>query len=245
MTRQSNLFPLRFFLITFLLMLLTLLFSTLASRLEKRAEPTVTERQALFSTVILDAGHGGEDGGAVSSQGYFEKDLNLALCRQMEEMLKINGVDTVMTRSEDILLYDKNVDYQGKKKALDLLARRKIGEEAADSLFLSIHMNAYPLAKYHGLQVWYSPNHESSSDVARQIQSTVAEHLQPENDRQIKEAGSNIYLLYHLNSPAVLVECGFLSNPEEAERLNDPAYQKQLAFLITVSLLQSNFPLQK
>ena len=245
MTKQSQLFPLRFFLITLLLLLLTLLFSLLAVRFEKSAEPTAAEGQALFSTVILDAGHGGEDGGAVSSRGYFEKDLNLALCRQMEVLLKANGVDTVMTRREDILLYDKSADYQGRKKALDLLARRRIGEETADSLFVSIHMNSYPIAKYHGLQVWYSPNNEGSLEVADRIQSTVAKNLQPENDRQIKAAGSNIYLLHHLSSPAVLVECGFLSNPEEAERLNDPAYQKQLAFLITLSILQSNFSSQK
>ena len=245
MTQRSWLFPLRFLLVTLALLALTTLFSTLASRLKKDAEPTVLEEPLLFSTVILDAGHGGEDGGAVSSQGYLEKDLNLAICRQMEGMLKANGINTVMTRSEDILLYDKNVDYQGRKKALDLLARRKIGEETEDALFVSIHMNSYPIAKYHGLQVWYSPNNESSFEVAKQIRSTVLEELQPENDRQVKEAGSTLYLLHHLHSPAVLVECGFLSNPEEAERLNDPTYQKQLAFLITLSILQSNFPLQK
>lgn len=245
MTLRRAVLPVRFFLITLLLLLFTVLFSMLASRLEKKASATATEDQPSFTAVILDAGHGGEDGGAVSPQGYAEKDLNLAICKQMEVLLRSNGIETVMTRTEDILLYDKSADYHGKKKALDLLARRKIGEAHPESVFVSIHMNAYPLSQYHGLQVWYSPNHDSSLDVARQIQETVSVLLQPENQRQVKAAGSNLYLLHHLNTPAVLVECGFLSNPEEAERLNDPTYQKQLAFLITLSLLQSNFSSQK
>lgn len=245
MILRNKLLPLRFLLITLLLLLLTLLFSTLASRFETDTSPVAIEEQPLFSTVILDAGHGGEDGGAVSLQGYFEKDLNLAICKQMEIMLKSNGIDTVMTRTEDILLYDKTVDYHGRKKALDLLARRKIAEEYPDSVFVSIHMNAYPLSQYHGLQVWYSPNHQSSPELARNIQEIISATLQPENNRQVKAAGSNIYLLHHLRSPALLVECGFLSNPEEAERLHDPDYQKQLAFLLTLSLLESNSVAEK
>lgn len=238
MASKQWLLPLRFLILVILLMLFSLFFSFLAARFQENAAPTLTDPQPPFSTVILDAGHGGEDGGAVSPQGYFEKDLNLAICEQMQTMLLSNGVNTVMTRTEDILLYDRSVDYQGRKKALDLLARRRIGEETPDSLFVSIHMNAYPLSQYTGLQVWYSPNDPSSLELARQIQTTVSSHLQPQNDRKVKAAGSNIYLLHHLQSPALLVECGFLSNPEEAERLHDPEYQRQLAFLISLSLLQ-------
>lgn len=245
MTRKRWLLPLRFLMLTFLLLLLTVFFSLLNARFHEDAAPAVVGDQQLFSKVILDAGHGGEDGGAVSSQGYFEKDLNLAICQQMEILLRSNGVDTVMTRNEDILLYDKTADYHGRKKALDLLARRKIGEKYPDGVFVSIHMNSYPLPQYQGLQVWYSPNNQSSFDLAKQIQTTVSSTLQPKNERQVKAAGSNIYLLHHLNTPAVLVECGFLSNSEEAERLNDPAYQKQIAFLITLSLLQSNSDVEK
>ena len=238
MASKQWLLPLRFSILIILLLIFSLVFSFLAARFQENTKPTLTEPQPPFSTVILDAGHGGEDGGAVSPQGYFEKDINLAICEQMRTMLLSNGVNTVMTRTEDVLLYDKNVDYQGRKKALDLLARRRIGEETPDSLFVSIHMNAYPLSQYTGLQVWYSPNDPSSVELARQIQTTVSSHLQPQNDRQVKAAGSNIYLLHHLRSPALLVECGFLSNPEEAERLHDPEYQRQLAFLISLSLLQ-------
>lgn len=245
MTLRRTLLPLRFFLVTLLLLILSTMLSFLASRFGQRATPTLLEDQPLFSTVILDAGHGGEDGGAVSPQGYAEKNLNLAICRQVEIMLKSNGIETVMTRTEDVLLYDKSSDYHGRKKALDLLERRKIGEAHPDSLFVSIHMNAYPLSQYQGLQVWYSPHHPSSFDLASAVQSTVSSALQPQNNRQVKEAGSNIYLLHHLRTPAILVECGFLSNPEEAERLNDPEYQKKLAFLITLSILDRNSVAEK
>lgn len=245
MILRRALLTFRFLLLTLLLLLLTTLFSLLASRFGEDSAPALSNDQPIFSTVILDAGHGGEDGGAVSAAGDFEKDLNLSICKQMEVMLKSNGIKTVMTRTEDVLLYDKNADYHGRKKALDLLARRKIGEKYPEGVFVSIHMNAYPLSKYHGLQVWYSPNHSASFDLATGIQSTVASRLQPGNERQVKAAGSNIYLLHHLNTPALLVECGFLSNPEEAERLKNADYQKQLAFLITLSLLESNSAVEK
>ena len=117
-------------------------------------------------TVVLDAGHGGEDGGASSTSGILEKDVNLTVTMLIKEILEANGVNVVMTRTDDRLLYDKNADYQGRKKALDLLARRTVAENTADSIFVSIHLNSYPSEKYHGLQVWYSPNHEHSRELA-------------------------------------------------------------------------------
>ncbi len=191
-------------------------------------------------TVILDAGHGGEDGGAVSADGSaVEKALNLEMARLVGEILTAAGVNVVMTRTEDILLYDRTVDYHGRKKVLDLAARRKIGEETPNSLFVSIHMNAYPLSQYHGLQVWYSPNNEDSHPLAEAIRASVCNTLQPENHRKVKSATSSIYLLHHLTSPAVLVECGFLSNPQEAARLSSTDYQKQLALAIAMGILES------
>ena len=228
-----------FLLFLILTYLLCLGFSILAARFLRESTPVQGVGEEPFCGVVLDAGHGGEDGGTASVQGYYEKDLNLALCRELCTMLQTNGIPVVMTRNEDTLLYDKTSDYHGRKKALDLLARRKIGEKHPDFLFLSIHMNAYPLPQYHGLQVWYSKNHEVSEEVAKKVQETVSSTLQPQNDRSVKEADRGIYLLYHLTSPAILVECGFLSNPEEAERLNDPEYQKQLAFLLTLAIAES------
>ncbi len=198
-------------------------------------QPASAATQPQF-TVVLDAGHGGEDGGAVSASGIYEKDVNLAIARSLEQLLTANGISVVMTRTEDVLLYDRNVDFRGRKKALDLAARRKIAEETENAVFVSIHMNAYPKQKYSGLQVWYSKNSPLSQTLAQSIQSLAAEQLQPENDRKIKPATSSIYLLHRLECPAVLVECGFLSNPEEAKQLGTKEYQDQLAFLLFLSI---------
>ncbi len=189
-------------------------------------------------TVVLDAGHGGEDGGAVSTSEIFEKDVNLEIAFLLRDLLEANGVRVVMTRETDTLLYDKNADYEGRKKVLDLAARRKIGEETENAVFISIHMNAYPDAREKGLQVWYSPHHEESVFLAKTLQSTAKLHLQPENKRQVKEATSRIYLLDRLTCPAVLVECGFLSNPEEAERLASDEYQHRLALVLFLSIME-------
>lgn len=193
-------------------------------------------------TVILDAGHGGEDGGAVGQldgREVYEKDINLSITLLLRDLLEADGVNVVLTREEDVLLYDRNTDYEGRKKALDLAARLAIGERTDNALFVSIHMNAFPQSQYRGLQVYHSPNNAQSQLLAQSIQSRVSEQLQPDNHRRIKRAGSEIYLLYHLDCPAVLVECGFLSNPDECRALSDRSYQKQLAFLLFTSIRES------
>lgn len=187
-------------------------------------------------TVVLDAGHGGEDGGAVSASGIYEKDVNLSITLKLHELLRANGISVVLTRSEDILLYDRTVDYHGRKKALDLAARRKIAEETPNCVFVSIHLNAFPQTQYSGLQVWYSQNTPSSLTLAQTIQHMTAEHLQLQNNRRVKLATSSIYLLHHLQCPAILVECGFLSNPEEAALLSTEEYQNKLAFLLFLAI---------
>lgn len=213
------------------------------SYLSVRFSPPVKDTQTAPTlrdfTVVLDAGHGGEDGGAVSESGLYEKDLNLSLAKELCKLLEANGVKVVMTRTDDTLLYDRNVDYKGRKKALDLAARKKIAEETPNALFVSIHMNAYPISQYRGLQVWYSKNHQASEALAQEIQTRVQDQLQPENHRHIKPSTSSIYLLHHLQCPAVLVECGFMSNREEAEQLADPIYRRQLVFLLFASIMQS------
>ena len=241
MSRTNPSVPLRFLLFLLIFALISYAFSYVASR-EQHDDDVLqaTPSSSPFPfTVVLDAGHGGEDGGAVSASGLYEKDLNLQVAQLLCELLEANGVKVVMTRTTDTLLYDRNVDYQGRKKALDLAARREIAEQTPNALFVSIHMNAFPKTQYHGLQVWYSPNHGESRHVAEEIRATVQEGLQPENDRQIKEATSSIYLLHHLSCPAVLIECGFLSNPAEAERLGDTIYQKELAFLLFLAIMES------
>ena len=189
-------------------------------------------------TVILDAGHGGEDGGASSADGLLEKDLNLSLALTMRDILTANGVKVILTRETDTLLYDRNTDYQGRKKRLDMAARLKIAEETSDAVFVSLHMNTYPHPSCQGVQVWYSENNDTSFEIAKTIHSTTQELLQHENDRPVKRSGSSIYLLHHLECPAVLVECGFLSSPQEATLLGDESYRQQLALTLCMGILR-------
>lgn len=189
-------------------------------------------------TVIIDAGHGGEDAGTVSADRTLEKNLNLLVAVSLEKMLQAAGVRVIMTRTEDVLLYDKNSDYRGHKKQQDLSTRLKIAQENPDACFVSIHMNSFAEEKYNGLQVYYSPNNALSYDLARSIQSTVKESLQPYNTREVKRGNKSIYLLDRIQSPAVLVECGFLSNKAECARLGDPVYRKKLCFAIFASIME-------
>ena len=197
-----------------------------------------------ITCVVIDAGHGGEDGGTSSAAGVLEKDLNLSVAFALRDLFEAAGVPVVMTRTEDKLLYDRNVDFHGRKKVLDLAARRIVAEKTAaaaaenggTSLFISIHMNAFPRPQYSGMQVWYGTGHPLSAEVAGAIQAASVA-VMPENHRQIKAAGSNIYLLDRIQSPAVLVECGFLSNPAEAERLAREDYQRAVAAVVFAGVM--------
>ncbi len=220
------------FLLTIPLLFLT---SAWLSRGEKGAvltsSPPSSGTPTSPPTVVIDAGHGGEDGGTSSASGLVEKDVNLALAFQLRDLLELNGIPTIMTRTEDILLYNRNVDFKGRKKVLDLAARSAIANNTPNCILVSIHMNAYPDPQYHGLQVWYSPHDEDSKLLAELVQNN-AKTLQPDNHRGIKASGSNIYLLHHATYPAILVECGFLSNPQEAANLSKDAYRRALAMVI-------------
>ncbi len=186
--------------------------------------------------VILDPGHGGPDGGTSGFSNVPEKELNLDISLKIRDILTSAGVDVVMTRTDDITLSDPD---GGTRKNQDLRARKKIAEATSNAILVSIHMNAFPIEKYSGLQVYYSKNNAQSQLLAKEIQTSVTKSLQPANSRKIKAAGDNIYLLQELNCPAILIECGFLSNADEAERLNAPEYRQALAFAIANSLLGS------
>ena len=179
-------------------------------------------------TVIIDAGHGGEDGGC-EGNGLIEKDLNLDIARRVASLLEEAGVKVVMTRDTDILLYDKNSDYVGKKKAQDVRKRLEIAQNQENPVLVSIHMNYFAQTQYSGLQVWYSKNDARSKILANLIQTGTKNALQPSNNRSTKEATSGIFLLHNATFPAVLIECGFLSNPEEARSLSDAEYREKLA----------------
>lgn len=189
--------------------------------------------------VVIDPGHGGEDGGCSGRDGTTEKDVNLSLSLMMADIMRASGADVTLTRTEDILLYDRTVDFKGRKKVLDLKARLDCARAHPDAVFLSIHMNAFPADKWHGLQVWYSANSTESFELADGIQSAAKKYLQPDNERKVKAAGSDIFLLDRAVTPAILVECGFLSNPEECAHLASEEYQKKLALVIAYASLSS------
>lgn len=182
--------------------------------------------------VIIDPGHGGEDGGALSATGIVEKDINLAISGCAEKIFSFFGFDTLMTRDKDELIYSSDCTNIREKKVSDIHNRMKIIEENPNSVFLSVHQNHYEGERFKGAQVFYSRNNEKSPVLAQCIQETIKSDLQEDNERKIKPTGTEIYLLYHAKVPCVMVECGFLSNREEAEKLNDGEYQKQMAFEI-------------
>ncbi len=215
-----------------------LLISYGQSRQNGNAEeiPPMTSEADNRPTIIIDAGHGGEDGGTVGIDGTLEKDINLLLATELEEILRVNGYKTRLTRSEDILLYDRNSDYQGHKKQQDMAARIGIAEEYENAIFISIHMNWFSESKYKGLQVYYSENAQGSPELANKIQALTATHLQPENARKTKPSGGSIYLLEKITHPAVLIECGFLSNAEDCSNLKSKEYRSRLCTVIYYAL---------
>jgi len=185
-------------------------------------------------TVVIDPGHGGRDGGAVGNDGTLEKDLNLAVALKLKAILESADVRVVMTRETDVELASPDSPH---KKADDLKARLNLAENQKKAIFVSIHMNNFPIQKYSGFQVYYSENSKQSLTLAQTVQDGAQSALGNTMDRKVKPAGDSIYLLAHLEIPAVLVECGFLSNEEERELLKSDAYQKKLALSLSASLL--------
>lgn len=199
--------------------------------------PLPTDTDMGKVTIVIDAGHGGEDGGC-EGNGLVEKNLNLDISMRLASLLREAGVNVVMTRETDILLYDKNSDYEGKKKVQDVRRRLEIATEQENAVLVSIHMNYFAETKYSGLQVWYSKNDSKSRILANLIQTEVKTTLQPNNKRSIKEATSGIFLLNNATFPAVLVECGFLSNTDEARALGDAEYRQALAKVIFEAIME-------
>ncbi len=187
--------------------------------------------------VIIDAGHGGEDSGAVSAAGTLEKDIALSVAFEIGKQFESRGYAVVYTRTEDKLLYTAEEDIKGIRKISDLKNRCKVAESYPEALFVSIHMNSFGESKYSGLQVYYSENNEASLVIAASVQNKVKEDVQPENNRSVKK-GEGIYLLENIKNPAILIECGFLTNPEECEKLLQKEYQTNLSFSIVCGIIE-------
>ena len=187
--------------------------------------------------IILDAGHGGEDSGAVGVNGVLEKDLNLQIALEIGRIFEEKNYVVVYTRTDDHLLYTEEQNIKGIRKINDLKNRCRFAEKYPESIFISIHMNSFGSAKYSGLQVYYSGNNEESRLLADTIQNRVATDIQKDNKRVIKR-GNDMYILENINNTAVLIECGFLTNEEECKKLSEKEYQKQLSFSIVCGIIE-------
>lgn len=203
--------------------------------LDVGVSPAVSVSSSALSgpVIIIDAGHGGEDGGAVASDGTVEKDINLKIALQTAKFLKIYGFEVIMTRESDVST--SNGDKFIKRE--DLENRLKLMKENKNAVFVSIHLNKFTTSAARGSQVFYS-KYGDSKRLGDLIQKSIIDNLQPENKRVNKQATSSTYLLHNAVVPAVLVECGFLSNESELLRLKDGEYQKKLAFSITGGILE-------
>ena len=181
--------------------------------------------------VILDAGHGGEDGGAVSITGVPESQINLEIVRKLRDILALYGTDPVLLREEDISLHDDGASTLREKKRSDLKNRVAAVEAMEGATLISIHQNTYTSSQYHGAQVFYAPT-EGSQALAEGFQTALQKRLQPDNERVAKQIPDSVYLMNHITCPAILVECGFLTNPQEEAMLLDQGYQRQMAAVL-------------
>lgn len=188
------------------------------------------------TTVVVDAGHGGEDGGTLSCTGVRESGLNLEIALRVNDLFALLGQRTRMLRTQDISLHDTDAATIAARKASDIRARVRLTEETPKAVLLSIHQNHFPESKYRGAQVFYAAA-DGSRALAERLQTALGTQLDPDNHRACKKAGE-IYLLKHVSCPAVLVECGFLSNPAEEALLRTPEYQKKLAAVLCCGMLE-------
>lgn len=187
-------------------------------------------------TFIVDAGHGGEDGGATSCTGVLESHINLQIALRLDDLLHLLGYDTVMIRKTDISVYTEGNSI-AQKKISDLKERVRIVNSMDNGILVSIHQNMFPDSRYSGAQVFYN-NIPVAKELAESMQTSLVKELNPGSNRKCKPS-TGVYLMEHINYPGLLVECGFLSNPEEESKLRSEEYQKKLCCVIAVHLAQA------
>ena len=180
-------------------------------------------------TVVLDAGHGVPDEGAQSSNGTTEAETNLKIALKVQNLLEQSGCNVILTRSDENAIYDLDSNTLKQKKISDIRNRVKIGNESSADIFVSIHLNKIPQAQYYGWQCFYKPNNEQSIKLAKKLQENLNKSIQKENKR-VPMKLDTVYIMKHVEIPISIVECGFLSNPEEEKQLLDDNYQNRLAW---------------
>ena len=183
--------------------------------------------------IVIDAGHGGIDGGATSCTGVLESNINLEIALRLEDMLHLMGYDTVMIRRTDESIYTQG-NTIASQKVSDLKERVRIINETPGAILVSLHQNTFQDSKYRGAQVFYG-NEEQSRKLAQVMQENIITHLNRNSQRKSK-AAKGVYLMEHITCPGILIECGFLTNPEEEALLRDQVYQRKLCAVVGGSL---------
>ena len=185
-------------------------------------------------TVIIDPGHGGIDVGTIGIDGSLEKNINLSISLDLYDYLMVSGINTVLTRDGDYEVYKAGE----KRTKSDLYNRMDFINSVPNSILISIHQNHFENEAEWGTQVWFSPNDEISPTLADKILRSVKENIQPENKRENKESDNSYYILYKAQKPSVMVECGFVSNKNENNKLQDKEYQKDMAYSILAGICE-------
>lgn len=176
------------------------------------------------------------DGGCVSVDGTPEKGINLAVAESLRDGLKLLGYDVVCTRESDISIYDKGTEGLGEQKKSDMKNRLAIFSKYSEGISVSIHQNQFTDSRYSGAQMFYSKDNAEGEKLAGVMQKQFVSLLQPDNTRETKPVGDELYLLNNTKNPAFMIECGFLSNPEEAQKLENEDYQRQVAFTVLTGI---------
>lgn len=219
-------------------LLMTILFLFLIYVLSRQAAALVlassVSAQTAPPTVVIDSGHGGNDPGKIGVDGSLEKDLNLTIARKLKYYLETSGVQVIMTRDSDTGLYKETDSH---KKTADLKARCQLINDTAPALTISIHQNSYHEEAINGGQVFYYKTSEKGKRLADILQKRF-DFVLGENNRRQAKPNDTYYLLLHVKSPIVIVECGFLSNWDEAARLNSADYQDRLAWTLHMGILR-------
>lgn len=200
--------------------------------------PTLAEEAGRAQRIwVIDAGHGGEDGGAVAADGTKESDLNLAVAQRLSALFLLLGEDTRMTRTADISIHSAEASTLRQKKRSDLENRVSLVNKTPGAVLVSIHQNSLPSSRaVHGAQVFYG-SWEGSALLAQCVQSVLNAQLNLGNEKSDKQIDNTIYLMKNAAAPAILVECGFLSNASETALLRDASYQTKLALCVAEGLL--------
>lgn len=208
----------------------------LSSSHSSEAVPAVSHTKQEDIVFVLDAGHGGMDGGCSSAEGIPEKGINLNIMLAVRDWLEISGYRVEVTRETDCSIHDKGVEGIANQKSSDMDNRLALLNRYDNAVCVSIHQNQFTDPKYSGAQMFYAPTNPESESLAQMMQMQFRSLLQPENTREIKLCGKELFLCYYCKNPMVMAECGFLSNPEEAALLSTEDYQYKVAFTIYSAL---------